>query len=655
MNGKPQPPPPPRRRPTDDGAPDEPPGGTTPRAGSPWPLLWAALFLLAFGLIWIARQEPGHEISYSELKQELRADHVESVTFEGRKISGQLRTPPPGTPEDDADDARSFASRMPAVDDPELLALLEEQGVSISAEPETDDWWSTLVVMALPLIVILALFLYGGSFLRRQMGGMGDRLSGFGQSRARRFEKGMSDVGFDDVAGLDNAKQELMEIVDFLKDPSRFRKLGANVPRGVLLLGPPGTGKTLLARAVAGEADVPFFSITGSEFVEMFVGVGASRVRDMFATAKKEAPAILFIDEIDSVGRVRGTGLGGSHDEREQTLNQILSEMDGFSQHEAVVVVAATNRPDVLDPALLRPGRFDRKITLELPQRTARRKILVIHSRDVPLADDVDLDDLAGRTVGFSGADLENLVNEAALLAVRDNKERVDQDDFERARDRILLGSEREDLIIEKEKRGIAYHEAGHALVARLLPGTDPLKKVTIIPRGRALGATEQMPEEDRHNLSRSYLEGRIAVLLGGRVAERLVFEDVTTGAESDLKQVTALARRMVTQWGMSDRLGLVAFRHGEEHPFLGREMSLARDYSEHTARLIDEEVRKVVADAELRAEQTLTENRALLDRLAAALLADETLDADEIEEALRIAPRAAAPELEEDEAPAPA
>ncbi len=652
MDGKPQPPPPPRRGFQGNGSRGEPPRGAAPRAASPWPLLWTALFLLAFVLIWISRERPNQEISYSQLKQELHTDNVESVTFEGRKITGLLRTPPPAASAADAEAARSFISRMPEVDDPELLALLEKQGVSISAEPVTDGWWSTLLVMALPLVLILALFLYGGSFLRRQVGGMGDRLSGFGQSRARRFEKGMSDVGFDDVAGLANAKQELMEIVDFLKDPSRFRKLGAEVPRGVLLLGPPGTGKTLLARAVAGEADVPFFSITGSEFVEMFVGVGASRVRDMFATAKKEAPAILFIDEIDSVGRVRGTGVGGSHDEREQTLNQILSEMDGFSQHEAVVVVAATNRPDVLDPALLRPGRFDRKITLELPQRAARRKILQIHSRTVPLADDVDLDDLAARTVGFSGADLENLVNEAALLAVRGDKEEVDREDFEHARDRILLGSEREDLIIEKEKRGIAYHEAGHALVARILPGTDPLKKVTIIPRGRALGATEQMPEEDRHNLTRSYLEGRIAVLLGGRVAERLVFQDVTTGAESDLKQVTALARRMVTQWGMSERLGLVAFRHGEEHPFLGREMSLARDYSEHTARLIDEEVRRVVAAAELKAEQVLTENRHLLDRLATALLEDETLDADEIEEVLQLGPAVASPEPQQ--APTP-
>jgi cell division protease FtsH len=635
-------------------------------------MLWMLMFLLLFGLYWLSREGPATKIPYSELKAQIRADNVATVTFRGRTITGTFEKPlpetasaqsdgeaegagqatgqkpaqsaptgskPQGQPstQDAGQDAEKlrFTTQMPEVDDPELLELLEQHGVSVSAEPEDSGWWQSVLIMLLPLLLILGLFAYGGSFLRRQLGGMGDRISGFGQSKAKRFERGTSDVGFDDVAGLVGAKRELREIVDFLTDPSRFRKLGAKSPKGVLLMGPPGTGKTLLARAVAGEADVPFFSITGSEFVEMFVGVGASRVRDMFETAKRDAPAILFIDEIDSVGRMRGAGLGGGHDEREQTLNQILSEMDGFSPNEAIVVMAATNRPDVLDPALLRPGRFDRKITLELPQRAAREKILEVHVRGVPVAGDVDLADLAVRTVGFSGADLENLVNEAALLAVRGKADEVTRDHFERARDRILLGGEREDLIVEKEKHVVATHESGHALVARLLPGTDPLKKVTIIPRGRSLGATEQAPDEDRHNLPRSYLTARIAVLLGGRTAERVVFDEITTGAEDDLKQVTQLARRMVTQWGMSERLGTVAFRHGEEHPFLGREMSQPRDFSEATAQIIDEEIRTIVREGEERAERVLTEHRDLLDRLAEALLEHETLDAAEIDRVL--------------------
>jgi cell division protease FtsH len=400
----------------------------------------------------------------------------------------------------------------------------------------------------------------------------------------------------------------------------------------VLLMGPPGTGKTLLAKAVAGEAGVPFFSISGSEFVEMFVGVGASRVRDMFQNAKQEAPAIIFVDEIDSVGRARGTGLGGGHDEREQTLNQILAEMDGFSSEETVVVMAATNRPDVLDPALLRPGRFDRKITLELPHKQAREKILEVHSKGVPLSETVDLQAIAAATVGFSGADLENLVNEAALLAARKDKRRVDREEFDEARERILFGSEREDMILDSEKRIIAYHEAGHALVAWLLPGADPLKKVTIIPRGSSLGVTEQVPEEDRHNVGRGYLMNRIAITLGGRAAEKVVFGEVSSGAEQDLKQVTQLAKRMVCQWGMSDKLAPVAFRHGEEHVFLGREMAQAKDFSEHTAEIIDGEIAAIARSMEDRAVELLSENRRRLDALAEALLEEETLVGDEID-----------------------
>jgi cell division protease FtsH len=437
------------------------------------------------------------------------------------------------------------------------------------------------------------------------------------------------------VAGLTNAKKEFVEIIDFLKDPGKYRAIGAKLPKGILLAGPPGTGKTLMARATAGEAGVPFFSISGSEFIEMFVGVGASRVRDMFENAKKDAPAIIFIDELDSIGRVRGTGLGGGHDEREQTLNQILAEMDGFAPNTNVIVMAATNRPDVLDPALIRPGRFDRQVTLDLPQKNARREILELHTRLVPLGEGIDLESLAKRTVGFSGAELANLVNEAALLAARKGKRKVEGEDFDQGMDKILMGLEREDLINESEKRAVAYHEAGHALLAKHLPGADPLKRVSIIPRGRSLGATEQLPEEDRHNLSRQYLLNRIAIILGGRVAEKLVFNDITTGAGDDLKKATELVRRMVCQWGMSDQLGPVTFPRGEQHPFLGREIQEARDFSEDTAKMIDEEVRSILLRMEERAEEVLRDKRDQLDILANALLEHESLLNEEVDRIL--------------------
>jgi cell division protease FtsH len=463
----------------------------------------------------------------------------------------------------------------------------------------------------------------------------------FGKSRAKRFRQQDSDLSFDNVAGLENAKRDLYEIVGYLKDPQHYRKLGAKIPKGILLMGPPGTGKTLLAKAMAGEANVPFFSISGSEFIEMFVGVGASRVRDMFESARKEAPSIIFIDEIDSVGRARGTGLGGGHDEREQTLNQILGEMDGFDPHEAVVVLAATNRPDVLDAALLRPGRFDRKITLDLPDKKARRAILNIHAADVPLADDVDLDRIAALTVGFSGADLENLVNEAALLCGRENLETVDMESLLNARDKVVLGSKRELIIGDEEKNLVAHHEAGHALVASLLPTADPLDKVTIIPRGRSLGATEQIPEEEHYNLRQSYVHDRIAVMLGGRVAEQLVFGEVSSGAEEDLKQATRLARHMVTHWGMSEKIGPVAFRRGEEHIFLGREMTQQRDFSEHTAQIIDDEISNLLKDIERDITALLEQHRAQLESLASALLEKETLEAEEIQAILDTAMQA--------------
>jgi cell division protease FtsH len=448
--------------------------------------------------------------------------------------------------------------------------------------------------------------------------------------------KSKSNISFNDVAGMENAKNDLLEIISYMKNPRKFTQLGASIPKGILLMGPPGCGKTLLAKATAGEANIPFFSISGSEFIEMFVGVGASRVRDMFLNAKREAPSIIFIDEIDAIGRTRGAGLGGGHDEREQTLNQILSEMDGFETQQAVVVIAATNRPDVLDPALTRPGRFDRHITVEYPQKLAREKILKIHAKNVPLADEVSMENLSARTVGFSGADLRNLVNEAALLAGRKNKHHVEMEDFDDARDKILLGAQREEILTDNEKELVAYHESGHALVAKLIPNTDPLQKVTIIPRGMALGATEQVPEIDRHNYHRRYLLDLIAVRLGGRAAEEVVFNDVSNGAASDLKQVTQIARKMVCQWGMSERVGPVTFRLGEEHIFLGRELNQANDFSEYTAQIIDEEVRKIVTDAKQIAVDIIKNNRSKLDAIAKNLLISETLFNNDIDKILQ-------------------
>jgi cell division protease FtsH len=596
-------------------------------------LPWIAILLLALAAnYWIGQASDRAAIPYSEFKAAVRADKVAEVTLEGQQVIGAYVAEPAPAAGTEEPQQEKFLTTIPAFGDDALMELLESHGVKIEAtapEPRLNF----LLVALLPLLLLFALMLYAGRTMRQQLGDVGSRLTGFGQSRAKRYEAGPSLVTFDDVAGLENAKKEVREIVEFLKAPDRFRQLGVKNPRGILLMGPPGTGKTLLAKAVAGEAGVPFFSISGSEFVEMFVGVGASRVRDMFENAKKEAPAILFVDEIDSVGRARGAGLGGGHDEREQTLNQILAEMDGFSSDETVVVMAATNRPDVLDPALLRPGRFDRKITLELPHKEARRLILELHAkkRKVPLSETVDLGALAAATIGFSGADLENLVNEAALLAARKGKNHVGDDDFAEARERILFGSEREGVILDAEKKIIAYHEAGHALVAWLLPDSDPLKKVTIIPRGRALGLTEQVPAEDRHNVSRSYLLSRIAVMLGGRSAEKVVFGEVSSGAESDLQQVTQLARRMVCQWGMSDELAPVAFRHGEEHVFLGREMAHAKDFSEHTAQIIDREIAVIAHDMENKALELLREHRGELDTLAGALLDRETLVAEDV------------------------
>jgi cell division protease FtsH len=602
-------------------------------------LVWmGAFWLIMYYLFGQFGRVDRMEMSYTGFKKSVDEGNVAEITVKGSEITGKFKAAVKGKTRStffgkkETPKYEYFQTILPSFQDPELMNLLEKKNVTIKAESKQRSGLWTLVVSVLPWILIIGFFVYTGKKFQERAGG---GIFGFGKSKAKLYTKAMSNVTFQDVAGLANAKKELQEVVDYLKEPSKFRSLGGQLPRGILLVGPPGVGKTLMARAIAGEADVPFYSISGSEFIEMFVGVGASRVRDMFTNAKKDSPSIIFIDELDSIGRVRGTGLGGGHDEREQTLNQILSEMDGFSAHESVIVIAATNRPDVLDPALIRPGRFDRQITVELPQRRARKEILQVHTREVPLAEDVDLDEVAGMTAGFSGADLKNLVNEAALLATRKEKTKVDAKDFDEARDKIIMGIEREDVIKDEEKKVIAYHEGGHALVARLLPGADPLEKVTIIPRGRSLGATEQIPEEDRHNFSRSYLLNRIAIMLGGRAAEKVVFDDITSGAGDDLKKATQLARRMVCQWGMSDKVGPVTFRQGETHPFLGREIAEQKDFSEETARLIDEEVRGIVQGMEEKAGEILESNRDKLDALAEGLLEHETLSREEIDDLL--------------------
>lgn len=604
------------------------------------PFFWILMLLL---IVWfIMLRSDGKEsitIPYSTFTQEVRQNHVQSITVKGQQISGEFSESYIKIIEEEKDTLsyKNFTTIKPPFEDAELMGLLNDQNVEVKAEKQNGSWLKTALIFLLPWILIIGYFVY---MSRKMKGGrkgmMGGGLFDIGKSGVKKYKKSSSDVTFKDVAGLKNAKQDLRELIDYLKEPEKFKTLGADIPKGVLLMGAPGTGKTLLARATAGEAEVAFFSISGSEFIEMFVGVGASRVRDMFSKAKKEAPAIIFIDEIDSVGRSRGTGLGGGHDEREQTLNQILSEMDGFAPNQSVVVIAATNRPDVLDPALTRPGRFDRQITLDLPVKDARKDILKIHTQLVPLAENTDLENIAARTVGFSGADLKNLVNEAALLAGRQGKDKVGPGDFDKARDKILLGAEREDTIKENEKKLIAYHEAGHALLATKLPHADPLQKVTIIPRGRSLGVTEQIPESDRHNLSKSYLLDRITVTMGGRAAEKLMFDEMTNGAANDLKNVTRIVRRMITQWGMSERLGPRTFRQDEDHPFLGREMASTRDFSEETARIIDEEIQRILKEMESRAIDILKKNRAQLDALSDTLLDKETLEADEIEDILK-------------------
>ncbi|MFW6126996.1 MAG: ATP-dependent zinc metalloprotease FtsH [Thermodesulfobacteriota bacterium] len=555
-------------------------------------------------------------LSYTQFLELVRANKVTSVVLQGEEINGEQK------------DGRAFKSFTPG--DPDLVKLLQQKGVEITAKPKDDSpWYTTLLVSWLPMLVLVGIWIF---FMRQMQSGGGKAMS-FGKSRARLMTESSVKVTFKDVAGIEEAKEEVAEIIEFLKDPKKFTRLGGRIPKGVLLVGAPGSGKTLLARAIAGEAGVPFFSISGSDFVEMFVGVGAARVRDLFIQAKKNSPCIIFIDEIDAVGRHRGAGLGGGHDEREQTLNQLLVEMDGFEANEGVILIAATNRPDVLDPALLRPGRFDRQVVVPIPDLKGREAILKVHTRRTPLAAAVDLTVLARSTPGFSGADLENLVNEAALLAARVNRENISMEDFEHAKDKVLMGTERKSLILsDRERTNTAYHEAGHTLVAKLIPGTDPIHKVTIIPRGRALGVTQQLPLDERHTYPKDYLMATLTVLLGGRAAEDLVFNQFTTGAGNDLERATDLARKMVCNWGMSEELGPITFGRRDEHVFLGREISQAKDFSEETARLIDHAMKNLVEGAYQQAKDLLATHRAVLQALAQALLDRETLDSQEIE-----------------------
>jgi cell division protease FtsH len=558
-------------------------------------------------------------LTYSQFIELVKSEKVKSVTLQGDEITGEQKDGPP------------FKSYSPS--DPDLVKLLQKKGVEITAKPKDDGpWYTTLLISWLPMLVLVGIWIF---FMRQMQSGGGKAMS-FGKSRARLMTESSVKITFKDVAGIEEAKEEVSEIIEFLKDPKKFTRLGGRIPKGVLLVGAPGSGKTLLARAIAGEAGVPFFSISGSDFVEMFVGVGAARVRDLFIQAKKNSPCIIFIDEIDAVGRHRGAGLGGGHDEREQTLNQLLVEMDGFEANEGVILIAATNRPDVLDPALLRPGRFDRQVVVPIPDLRGREAILKVHTRRVPLGQAVDLSVLARGTPGFSGADLENLVNEAALVAARVNRESVTMEDFEHAKDKVLMGTERKSLILsDRERTNTAYHEAGHTLVARLLPGTDPIHKVTIIPRGRALGTTQQLPLDERHTYPKDYLTSTLTVLLGGRAAEDLVFNQFTTGAGNDLERATDLARKMVCNWGMSEELGPITFGRREEHIFLGREISQSKDFSEETARLIDHAMKNLVEGAYQRAKDLLATNRAVLQALAQGLLDQETLDSQEIERIL--------------------
>jgi len=618
------------RRPGPPGS-DRPPPTSQFRRTSRTLLFWALLILVPLTLIGLisSRRMQDQEISYTRFREELERTNIEKVTIVEREAKGMLKQPGELVLDDRVVTFTKFKTYIP-FDDPDLANELVAQDVDVSAKPAIN--WIQMVWTYLPWIALLAIWFF---FIRQMQSGP-NRAFTFGKSRARVYGEDRPSVTFKDVAGAEEAKQELREVIDFLKSPRKYERLGGKIPKGVLLLGPPGTGKTLLARAVAGEARVPFFFISGSGFVEMFVGVGASRVRDMFEQAKRNKPSIIFIDEIDAVGRQRGAGLGGGHDEREQTLNQLLAEMDGFESDEHVILLAATNRPDVLDPALLRPGRFDRQVVVDRPDVKEREGILKVHTRKIPLAEDVDLALLARGTPGFSGADIANMVNEAALLAARLNRNKVARADFENAKDKILLGVERRSLLIsEEEKKSTAYHESGHVLVSRMIPGTDPIHKVTIIPRGRALGVTQPLPIDERRTYSKEYCLNLLAFLLGGRAAEMAIMGQLTTGSGDDIEKATELARKMVCDWGMSEELGPLTFGKKEEEIFLGREIVQHRDYSEQTAVLIDKEVRRIVETQQKRAEQIVRDNIERLHRLAEALLEREILDGAEIDAVL--------------------
>ncbi|MBA2564793.1 MAG: ATP-dependent metallopeptidase FtsH/Yme1/Tma family protein [Gemmatimonadetes bacterium] len=599
--------------------------------------LWLLIILLPLFLyrLLVPRKQELVKVRTSEFLEQLEEGNVASVTISERRIEGELERP--GVTRVDGPGGRQaeqpythFRTSIP-YDDAELIREMEAAGVAIDTREPSVNWFAGLLNL-LPWIFIIGFWV----FFMRQLQGGGSKAFSFGKSKAKLLSADRPKITFEDVAGADEAKVELQEIIEFLKDPKKFQRLGGRIPKGALLLGPPGTGKTLLARAVAGEAAVPFFSMSGSDFVEMFVGVGAARVRDLFEQGKANAPCIIFVDEIDAVGRHRGAGLGGGHDEREQTLNQLLVEMDGFESNEGVILIAATNRPDVLDPALLRPGRFDRQIVVDRPDVKGREGIFRVHTREIPLADGVDLKTLAKGTPGLAGADIENIVNEAALWAARHNKTKVDMDDFEEAKDKVMMGAERKSLVIsDVEKRSIAYHESGHALVRALTPGADPVHKVTIIPRGRALGVTHFLPVDERHIYTREWCENNLTALLGGRAAEVLILGETTTGAGDDLKRTTDLARRMVTRWGMSEKLGPITYGDEEEQIFLGREIAQHRDYSEETARAIDAEVRGIVETAFGKAKTLLSENISKLHALAQALLEREMIDAEEVRQIL--------------------
>lgn len=608
-----------------------------------WRIVIAVLLIFLFFYMWgqffSSRTNELYNISYSQFIEQLNANNIKSITIKDLLVSGEfikeINIQLTGQKKTAA--VKYFQTFLPSFQGEGLIAKLQEKNVVINVESSEKKGilWQILMGI-LPWAVIIGVWIFIMRRSQQQIQGGAGGLFSFGASKAKLYDVKKPSVTFKDVAGMENTKQQLKETIEFLKDPTKFKRLGAKIPKGVLLVGPPGTGKTLLARATAGEAGVPFYSISGSEFIEMFVGVGASRVRNMFKKAKDSQPSIIFIDEIDAVGRTRGTGLGGGHDEREQTLNQLLSEMDGFESHEEVIVMAATNRPDVLDPALLRPGRFDRHIVIDKPGWKERKAILEVHVRNKILADDVDFETIARGTPGMTGADIENLANEAALIATRKNKEKVDMSDFEEAKDIVLMGAVREETISDTERKITAYHEAGHAFVARELPGTDPIHKVSIIPRGMAMGVTQLLPEEDRHYYPKTYLMNRLSVALAGRVAEKIVFNDTSSGAQNDLKEATYLAEKMVAQWGMSDKVGPLNLGRGEEHPFLGRELAQPKRYSEEMAWLMDQEIRRLLTDAESRAEEILKNNRGALDSLAEALIKEEVLERNDVERIIK-------------------